>query len=78
MSAKDAVGHLIGLQAQNVKPPYYALAARLDGFAPEALSRPMAAREVVRIVTMRSTIHTHTAATASPCGPWCSPPATGR
>ncbi|KES08588.1 hypothetical protein BU52_00650 [Streptomyces toyocaensis] len=60
MSAVDAVGHLLGLQAQNVKPPYYALAARLDGFTPEALSRPMADREVVRIVTMRSTIHTHT------------------
>ncbi|MFK4106070.1 winged helix DNA-binding domain-containing protein [Streptomyces sp. NPDC019531] len=61
MSAKDAVGHLLGLQAQNVKPPYYALAARLDGFAPEELSTLMAEREVVRIVTMRSTIHTHTA-----------------
>ncbi|GGV72022.1 hypothetical protein GCM10010294_32000 [Streptomyces griseoloalbus] len=61
MSAEDAVGHLVGLQAQNVKPPYYALAARLDGFTPEALSRPMADREVVRIVTMRSTVHTHTA-----------------
>ncbi|MEU9353201.1 winged helix DNA-binding domain-containing protein [Streptomyces griseoloalbus] len=61
MSAEDAVGHLVGLQAQNVKPPYYALAARLDGFTPEALSRPMAGREVVRIVTLRSTVHTHTA-----------------
>ncbi|GGX52279.1 winged helix DNA-binding domain-containing protein [Streptomyces fructofermentans] len=61
LSATDAVSHLVGLQAQNVKPPYYALAARLDGFAPEDLSAPMAAREVVRIVTMRSTIHTHTA-----------------
>ncbi|MFF7049955.1 winged helix DNA-binding domain-containing protein [Streptomyces griseorubiginosus] len=61
MSAKAAVGHLLGLQAQNVKPPYYALAARLDGFAPEELSALMAEREVVRIVTMRSTIHTHTA-----------------
>ncbi|MEU9169803.1 winged helix DNA-binding domain-containing protein [Streptomyces sp. NPDC048420] len=61
LSAKDAVGHLLGLQAQNVKPPYYALAARLDGFAPEELSALMADREVVRIVTMRSTIHTHTA-----------------
>ncbi len=60
VSAVDAVGHLLGLQAQNVKPPYYALAARLDGFTPEALSRPMADREVVRIVTLRSTIHTHT------------------
>ncbi|WP_030241053.1 MULTISPECIES: winged helix DNA-binding domain-containing protein [unclassified Streptomyces] len=61
VSAAAAVGHLAGLQAQNVKPPYYALAARLDGFAPEALSRLMADREVVRIVTMRSTLHTHTA-----------------
>ncbi|MFJ9007946.1 winged helix DNA-binding domain-containing protein [Streptomyces canus] len=61
LSAKAAVGHLLGLQAQNVKPPYYALAARLDGFAPGQLSELMADREVVRIVTMRSTIHTHTA-----------------
>ncbi|WP_405920391.1 winged helix DNA-binding domain-containing protein [Streptomyces longwoodensis] len=60
-TAAAAVRHLVGLQAQNVKPPYYALAARLDGFAPEALSRLMAGREVVRIVTLRSTIHTHTA-----------------
>ncbi|MFI6492030.1 winged helix DNA-binding domain-containing protein [Streptomyces sp. NPDC050564] len=61
LSAKAAVEHLLGLQAQNVKPPYYALAARLDGFTPQALSQLMADREVVRIVTMRSTIHTHTA-----------------
>ncbi|MFG2786324.1 winged helix DNA-binding domain-containing protein [Streptomyces sp. NPDC048419] len=61
LDAKSAVGHLLGLQAQNVKPPYYALAARLDGFRPEELSALMADREVVRIVTMRSTIHTHTA-----------------
>ncbi|MEU8574212.1 winged helix DNA-binding domain-containing protein [Streptomyces asoensis] len=61
MSAREAVEHLLGLQAQNVKPPYYALAARLDGFVPEGLSKPMAGREIVRIVSMRSTIHTHTA-----------------
>ncbi|MDW4908691.1 winged helix DNA-binding domain-containing protein [Streptomyces sp. ADMS] len=61
ISAQDALAHLLGLQAQNVKPPYHALAARLDGFAPEELSRLMADREAVRIVTIRSTIHTHTA-----------------
>ncbi|WP_371575467.1 winged helix DNA-binding domain-containing protein [Streptomyces sp. NBC_01314] len=61
MSAHGAITHLLGLQAQNVRPPYYALAARLDGFAPEQLSALMADRDVVRIVTMRSTIHTHTA-----------------
>jgi len=64
LSAHAAVEHLLGLQAQNVKPPYYALAARLDGFTPEELSGLMAERAVVRIVTMRSTIHTHTAADA--------------
>ncbi|WP_406365054.1 winged helix DNA-binding domain-containing protein [Streptomyces sp. NBC_00645] len=61
LSATAAVGHLLGLQAQNVKPPYYALAARVDGFRPEHLSAAMDARQAVRIVTMRSTIHTHTA-----------------
>ncbi|MFF4016415.1 winged helix DNA-binding domain-containing protein [Streptomyces sp. NPDC001843] len=61
LSARDAVEHLVGLQAQNVKPPYYALAARLDGFLPEDLSRLMADRTVARVVTLRSTIHTHTA-----------------
>ncbi|MFF0063117.1 winged helix DNA-binding domain-containing protein [Streptomyces sp. NPDC005279] len=61
MSVKGAVEHLVGLQAQNVKPPYYALAARLDGFDPEELSTLMASREVARLVTMRSTIHTHSA-----------------
>ncbi|MGW7384950.1 winged helix DNA-binding domain-containing protein [Streptomyces sp. NPDC054794] len=61
LSAKAAVEHLVGLQAQNVKPPYHALAARLDGFTPEELSALMADRAVVRIVTLRSTIHTHTA-----------------
>ncbi|MEU9700417.1 winged helix DNA-binding domain-containing protein [Streptomyces sp. NPDC047981] len=61
MSAKDAVTHLLGLQAQNTKPPYYALAARLADFRPEHLSTLMESREVARIVTLRSTIHTHTA-----------------
>ncbi|MET9449384.1 winged helix DNA-binding domain-containing protein [Streptomyces cinerochromogenes] len=60
-SVPDAVRHLLGLQAQNTRPPYYALAARLDGFAPERLSALMAGRDVARIVTLRSTIHTHTA-----------------
>lgn len=61
MGAEEAVGHLLGLQAQNPKPPYYALAARLEGFRPERLSALMESRAVARIVTMRSTVHTHTA-----------------
>lgn len=62
LSVPEAVTHLVGLQGQEVKPPYYALAARLDGFTPEALSAPLGDRSLVRMVTMRSTIHLHTAA----------------
>ncbi|MFF9622839.1 winged helix DNA-binding domain-containing protein [Streptomyces griseosporeus] len=72
-SALDAVGHLLGLQAQNVRPPYYALAARLEGFAPGELSAAMAGRAAVRIVTMRSTIHTHTAADCLTLRPFVQP-----
>ncbi|MFI6002927.1 winged helix DNA-binding domain-containing protein [Streptomyces sp. NPDC051366] len=61
MSAQDAVAHLLGLQAQNVKPPYFQLHARLAGFRPAELAELMESRQVVRMVTMRSTIHTHTA-----------------
>ncbi|MFF0593953.1 winged helix DNA-binding domain-containing protein [Streptomyces antibioticus] len=73
LSATEAVSHLLGLQAQNVRPPYYALAARLDGFRPGDLSAPMADRAVVRIVTMRSTIHTHTADDALTLRPLVQP-----
>ncbi|MFD4629096.1 winged helix DNA-binding domain-containing protein [Streptomyces sp. NPDC058284] len=61
LSVKDAVTHLVGLQAQNVKPPYYALAARLAEFDPGELSALLDSRELVRMVTLRSTIHLHTA-----------------
>ncbi|MFF4148895.1 winged helix DNA-binding domain-containing protein [Streptomyces sp. NPDC001651] len=61
LTAPEAVAHLVGLQAQEVKPPYYALAARLDGFTPNALAAPLGDRSLVRMVTMRSTIHLHTA-----------------
>ncbi|MFC0599145.1 winged helix DNA-binding domain-containing protein [Streptomyces palmae] len=57
LSVLDAVEHLVGLQAQAVTPPYEALAARLADFGPQALSEPLAARQVVRIPLMRSTIH---------------------
>jgi hypothetical protein len=73
MAAKDAVRHLVGLQAQNTKPPYHALAARLDGFRPEELSGLMERREVARAVTMRSTLHTHTADDVLALGPFTKP-----
>lgn len=73
MSAADAVRHLIGLQAQNVKPPYFQLHARLAGFRPVELAGLMDSRAVVRMVTMRSTIHTHTAQDALALRPLVQP-----
>lgn len=73
MTPADAVSHLLGLQAQNVRPPYFALAARLADFDPEALSARLADRTLVRIVTMRSTIHLHTAEDARTLRPLVQP-----
>ncbi|WP_406084504.1 winged helix DNA-binding domain-containing protein [Streptomyces virginiae] len=73
MSAGDAVAHLLGLQAQNVKPPYFQLHARLADFRPAELAGLMESREVVRMVTMRSTIHTHTAHDALTLRPLVQP-----
>lgn len=73
MSAGDAVAHLVGLQAQNVKPPYFQLHARLARFRPAELAGLMESREVVRMVTMRSTIHTHTAYDALTLRPLVQP-----
>ncbi|MFE3656316.1 winged helix DNA-binding domain-containing protein [Streptomyces sp. NPDC059165] len=72
-TARAAVARLVGLQAQNVKPPYYALAARLHDFDPQELSALMEAREVARTVTLRSTIHTHTADDCLSLRPFAQP-----
>jgi hypothetical protein len=57
----EAVRHLVGLQAQVPHNPYTALWSRLDGFRPQALSRLLEDRSVVRISLMRATIHLVTA-----------------
>jgi hypothetical protein len=64
MSARDAVAHLAGLQAQAPFPPYYALWSRLHGFRPEELAAELESRRVVRIALMRGTVHLVTAADA--------------
>jgi hypothetical protein len=60
-SVLDVVAHLVGLQAQVPLNPYTALWSRVDGFRPEALADRLVARDVVRIVVMRGTIHLVTA-----------------
>ena len=52
-----ALERLVGLQAQLARPPFVALWSRLQGFAPEPLSRVVHARKAVRATLMRGTLH---------------------
>jgi hypothetical protein len=56
-SSLEVVEHLVGLQAQDVKAPYYGLWTRIARFDPEGLSALLAERQVVRVALMRGTIH---------------------
>lgn len=51
------VRHLVGLQAQDRLPPYLSLAARLEEVDPRAVSQALAARDLVRLVCLRGTVH---------------------
>lgn len=57
----DAVRHLYGMQAQVPLAPYTGLWARLSGFDPDELSGLLLDRSVVRIATLRGTVHLHAA-----------------
>ncbi len=65
----DAVGLLVGLQAQEPPDPHVALHARLEGFDPAVLSAALEDRSVVRIVAMRATVHMLTAGDAATLRP---------
>ncbi|KRF15436.1 hypothetical protein ASG90_12115 [Nocardioides sp. Soil797] len=53
----EMVEHLIGLQGQENLSPYLSLAARIDDFDPYAVSAGLEQRSLVRLLTMRGTIH---------------------
>lgn len=61
-SALEMTEHLLGLQAQDVLPPYISLAARIEDFDPQELSDLLADRRAVRITLLRGTIHLVSAA----------------
>ncbi|MCA2205808.1 winged helix DNA-binding domain-containing protein [Nocardia rosealba] len=49
--------HLVGLQAQDVPPPFIGLWSRTVDFDPDTVSRGLDDRTLVRITLMRGTIH---------------------
>lgn len=57
MPPVKAVERLIGMQAQQPRPPFIGLWTRLEAFERDGLLRALQAREVVRATLMRATLH---------------------
>ena len=57
ITALSAVERLVGLQAQQARPPFAGLWSRIEGFEREELLQLLAARQVVRATLMRGTLH---------------------
>ncbi|WP_243060780.1 winged helix DNA-binding domain-containing protein [Nocardioides sp. SR21] len=62
--------HLVGLQAQENLPPYLSLHARLTTFDPYDVTRALEGRTLVRLLSMRGTIHLLTPEDALELRPW--------
>lgn len=62
MTARRAIEHLVGLQAQAPLAPYVGLWTRLAGFRHQELEDLLTERSVVRAHLMRNTVHLVTAA----------------
>jgi len=57
LDAAAALDHLVALQAQSPKAPYFALWTRLKAFSPKDLSDPLETLSLVRGTLMRGTLH---------------------
>ncbi len=69
----DAIGHLVGLQAQATLPPYLGLRARLAKFEAPMLATLLSDRRAVRLTLLRGTVHLVSAADARRLRPLLQP-----
>ena len=65
--------HLVGLQAQENLPPYLSLAARLSSFDPYVVTAGLKERSLVRLLTLRGTVHLLVADDALMLRQWTTP-----
>jgi hypothetical protein len=61
ISAKAAIEHLVGMQAQVPLDPYLGLWTRIEGFRTDELARMITERRALRMGLMRGTVHLVTA-----------------
>ena len=73
LGATQAVERLAGLQAQAPNPPYIGLWSRIEGFRREQLTEALRKRRIVRMSTLRATLHLMTAKDALAWRPLLEP-----
>lgn len=73
LTVAQAVERLAGLQAQAPNPPYIGLWSRLEGFRREQLTEALRKRRVVRMSTLRATLHLMAASDALAWRPLLEP-----
>ncbi|WP_068277946.1 winged helix DNA-binding domain-containing protein [Aldersonia kunmingensis] len=73
LDAAQMCTHLVGLQAQEVRPPFIGLWSRIADFDPIVISDGLEDRSLVRITLMRGTIHLVTASDAVRIAPLIQP-----
>ncbi|MGV9675326.1 winged helix DNA-binding domain-containing protein [Nocardia sp. NPDC003482] len=73
LSPATVCERLVGLQAQDVTPPFVGLWSRTADFDPETVSRGLTDRSLVRITLLRGTIHLVTALDARRIAPHVQP-----
>jgi hypothetical protein len=72
-SVPELVRHLVGLQAQENLSPFLSLDARLTSFDPHAVTSGLEDRSLVRLLTLRGTVHLLVADDALELRQWTTP-----
>lgn len=70
LSVTEVCQHLVGLQAQENLPPFLSLSARITDVDPYDVTRGLEDRSLVRLLTLRGTVHLLAAEDASMLRAW--------